>query len=56
MEKETSFCCFNTMIDCSIHSRCERCGWNPEVSKNRIKHLKKERLAPEPSSTRRVRA
>ncbi len=55
MENENSFCCFNTMIDCSTHNRCERCGWNPEVSKKRIKHLRKQHIVLGASSTRRAR-
>lgn len=34
-------CCFNKSIDCTENERkCNCCGWNPDVAKERIKEWK----------------
>ena len=36
------YCKFNKMIDCMEH-KCDKCGWNPEVARERIKEWERER-------------
>ena len=42
-------CPNNEVVICSDHSKCSKCGWNPEVAekrnKNVIYELKKRRAA-----------
>ena len=55
MENDKDSCCFNKLVECRSQTNCERCGWNPEVSKKRIKHLRKQRILLDAGSTRRLR-
>lgn len=32
-------CIYNTSIDCFIHTKCETCGWNPEVEAKRKQEI-----------------
>ena len=36
----TRICPHNYEIDCD-HAKCDRCGWNPEVAKKRIREAMK---------------
>lgn len=37
-------CSYNKAIDC-MENKCNRCGWNPEVAKERIKDWEINRRA-----------
>ena len=37
-------CKYQMMIECSNRSRCEKCGWNPKVEKQRINKIKEQRM------------
>lgn len=44
MEVKRGSCPYNSGIDCGLHYKCNRCGWNQEVSSNRIDKWKNEWL------------
>ena len=46
METESTVCAYNKSIDCANHAVCTKCGWNPTVSKNRVKRLRKQLRFP----------
>lgn len=38
------FCCqFNKCVDCMEQDKCWKCGWNPEVARERIKEWERQR-------------
>ena len=42
-KKHVGNCRFNDGINCdAINPPCYRCGWNPKVSKQRLKNIKSE--------------
>ena len=32
-------CIYNSYVDCSEHGLCKKCGWNPEVSAERLRKM-----------------
>ncbi len=47
MGDSDSICSYNKMIDCAAKTGCEKCGWNPKVSAQRVKALKRSAVRPE---------
>ena len=49
------YCRFNNMIDCNIPV-CEKCGWNPDVHRNRMTTIRKvlalDRNTQQPQNTK----
>ena len=43
MENNSDSCCFNKLVECRAQTNCERCGWNPDVSRSRSAALKRHR-------------
>lgn len=37
VEVMNKHCCFNEMVDCSVH-KCGKCGWNPEIVAKRVEN------------------
>ena len=47
-EQATPRCRFNDGVSCGEQDRCDKCGWNPEVHKERIKrYCKKHHIVEE---------
>lgn len=38
-EYEVYVCPYNAEVECLHNNRCNRCGWNPEISKQRLEQL-----------------
>ena len=34
---ENMCCQFNKCVDCIDHNKCWKCGWNPEVARERVR-------------------
>lgn len=41
-------CNYNPLVDCKDDAGCVGCGWNPEVSEERKKDVRKARCPEEP--------
>lgn len=42
VEVMNKHCCFNEMVDCSVH-KCGKCGWNPDIAAKRVKNWENRR-------------
>lgn len=36
-----SICKYNHQVDCSNATKCYRCGWNPQVAKQRAQRIRR---------------
>ncbi len=43
MDNTIGACRYNKGVECVLHTRCAACGWNPQVSNERVNELRRKR-------------
>ena len=46
-ENNNKNCVYNSMINCDKHDKCDRCGFNPDVAKERIREWRAKQILEE---------